>query len=180
MLISLDVVNMFTNIPVEKTLKLIEKNKLKGYEKKEELIKVIQECLKQNYFRFNNKFYIQKKGLPMGSSMSPIMAEIYMNYFENKIMSTVKNKDKIKKWMRYVDDILLIWEGDDEELKVFFEEVNKLEESIKFKMEVGNKETNFLDLNIRITKENKLKFDIYRKSTYTDVIICLLYTSRCV
>ena len=62
----------------------------------------MQDCLKQNYFRFNNKFYSQKKGLPMGSSMSPVMAEIYMNYFENKIMSTVKNEDKIKKWMRYV------------------------------------------------------------------------------
>ena len=73
--------------------------------------------------------------------------------------------------MRYVDDILLIWEDDDEELKVFFEEVNKLEENIKFKMEVGNKEINFLDLNIRITREIKLKFDIDRKSTYRNVII---------
>ena len=72
--------------------------------------------------------------------------------------------------MRYVD-ILLTWEGDDEELKVFFEELNKLEESIQFKMEFGNKEKNFLDLNIRITRENKLKLDIYRKRTYTDVII---------
>ena len=36
------------------------------------------------------------------SSMSPIMAEIYMNYFENKIMSTVKNKDKIKKYIIYI------------------------------------------------------------------------------
>ena len=38
-------------------------------------------------------------------------------------------------------------------------------------MEVGNKEINFLDLNIRLTKEKKRKFDIYRKRTYTDVII---------
>ena len=107
----------------------------------------------------------------MGSSMSPVMVEIYMNYFENKIMSTVKNEDKIKKWMRYVDDILLIWEGDDEEIKVFFEEVNKLGESIELKMEVGNKEINVLDLNQSITQENILNFEIYVERTYTDGIL---------
>ena len=83
-----------------------------------------------------------------------------MNYFENKIMSTVKNKDKIKKWMRNIEDILLIWVGDDEGLKVFFEEVNKLEETINLKIKVGNKKMNFLDLNQRIIQENikNLKF----------------------
>ena len=72
---------------------------------------------------------------------------------------------------RNIDDILLIWEGDDEELKLFFEEVNKLEETINLKIKVGNKGINFLDLNQRIIQENILKFEIYRKSTYTDVII---------
>ena len=83
-----------------------------------------------------------------------------MNYFENKIMSTVKNKDKIKKWMWNIEDILLIWVGDDEELKVLFEEVNELEETINLKIKVGNKKMNFLDLNQRIIQENIIEFEI--------------------
>ena len=75
-------------------------------------------------------------------------------------MSTVKNKDKIKKWMWNIEDILLICVGDDEELKVLFEEVNKLEETINLKIKVGNKKMNFLDLIQRIIQENIIKFEI--------------------
>ena len=81
------------------------------YRYKKQLIKVIKGCVNQNYFRFNNKFYIQKKGLPMASSLSPILAEIYMNDFEKQLVSSTKYKDNIKLWSRYVDDVLVIWEG---------------------------------------------------------------------
>lgn len=169
-LMSLDVVDMYTNIPVNKVLQIIEENKLGGYENKKELVSLIKECMEQNYFRFNNKFYIQKRGLPMGSPMSPLLAEIYMNNMENKIMESKTHNLKIKKWLRYVDDILIIWEGTDEEWKQFVEEINNMEETIKFKMEIGNQEINFLDLNIKMTKDNFI-FDIYRKETFTDAII---------
>lgn len=71
-------------------------NTLKGYEKEGELIYVIYKCLNQNYSRFNNKFHIQKKGLPMGLSVSEglLMAEIYTNNFKNKVKVTSSIKTK--------------------------------------------------------------------------------------
>lgn len=70
-----------------------------------------------------------------------------------------KYKNKIQKWMRYVDDVWIIWEGNDKELQIFFEKINNLEENITFKMEVG-KTRKYISwiFNIRITGNNKLIF----------------------
>lgn len=38
-----------------------------------------------------------------------------MNDFENKLMELMRLKEKIKLQGRYVDDVLLIWEGNIEE-----------------------------------------------------------------
>ena len=170
-LMSIDVKDMFTNIPSEKVIEIIKKNKMNEYQGKEQLLKIVKMCMDQNYFRFNNRFYKQNKGLPMGSSLSPILAEIYMNDFENNFMNNSKYKRNIIKWVRYVDDILIIWDGDMKEIENFVVEVNSIEPTIQFKEEIGGKEICFLDLNLRITENNKIEFDIFRKSSYTDVII---------
>ena len=169
-LMSLDVKDMYTNIPIIDTMKLIKENNLTNIEYKEEIIECLRICLQQNYFRFNNKFYIQKEGLPMGSPLSPIIAEIFMNDFENKIIEEFNRNKKINTWIRYVDDILILWEGSTEEFKNFTDEINKINKEIKFQEEIGGSEINFLDLNIKINNL-KLEFNIYRKGTYTDLII---------
>jgi Reverse transcriptase (RNA-dependent DNA polymerase) len=169
-LMSLDIKDMYTNIPIAKTVEIIKKNKLSNVEWKNEIIEGLELCLSQNYFRFNNKFYIQENGLPMGSPLSPLMAEIFMNSFEIKILKDIDKERRIKKWIRYVDDILIVWEGEVNEFKKFTEQLNNIEKTIKFQEEIGGLEINFLDINIKI-EDNKLKFDIYRKGTYSDLII---------
>lgn len=169
-LISLDVKDMFTNIPADKVIHLVKNNRLSEFENKEEVIELLSVCLRQNYFRFNNRFYVQEEGLPMGSPLSPVMADIYMNEFEKRIITESKHRDKIKTWLRYVDDILLIWEGNDEEFEEFVNEINGMEQKINFQEEVGGKEINYLDLHITINN-GMFKFDIFRKKTYSDLII---------
>ena len=66
------------------------------------MLKVRKECLRQNYFRFNNTFYIQGAGLSMGPSLSPIMAEMFMNDLENRLLDITKYKEKVQLWVRYV------------------------------------------------------------------------------
>ena len=124
---------MFTNIAVDKAVKLVEDNRMGNYEYKKQLVKVIKECVQQNYFRFKDRFYIQEEGLPMGSSLSPILADIYiyiyiyMNDFEKRLLNCTRYKGNIKLWVRYVDDILVIWEGSIEEKELFVKEVNTKE-----------------------------------------------------
>jgi hypothetical protein len=170
-LISIDVKDMFTNIPIDKVMELIKENRMNKFQYKDQMVEMIKTCMEQNYFRFNNKFYIQKKGLPMGSSLSPIMAEIYMNELENNVMNSSMYKNNIKKWVRYVDDILIIWEDENKQIDKFMEELNGIEMGIQFKEEIGGEKIAYLDLNIMITEGKKFEVDIYRKSTYSDAVI---------
>lgn len=49
------------------------------YQHKDMIVKDIETCTEKNYLRFNNKFYIQTKRLPIRSALSPVIAEIYMD-----------------------------------------------------------------------------------------------------
>ena len=73
---SLDVKDMFINIPITETIELIKNNRLNNVEYKEQLIEISVVCAKQNYFRFRNRYYVQEEGLPMGSPLSPVMVDI--------------------------------------------------------------------------------------------------------
>ena len=49
-----------------------------------------------------------------------------MNDFEKQLITSTKYKDNIKLCSRYVDDILVIWEGSIEEVHEFINEVNNM------------------------------------------------------
>ena len=49
--------------------------------------------LKQNYFEFNNKIYQQLEGLAMGSPLSNIIAEIFLQHIDTKIQNIIKSFD---------------------------------------------------------------------------------------
>jgi len=64
-------------------------------------------------FKFNKQLYLQKIGCAMGSQASPEICDIAMYDLENHIISTERN---ILKWLRYRDDILLLYTGTHDEL----------------------------------------------------------------
>ena len=53
-----------------------------------DIILLLGFCLKNMYFSFQEEFYEQVQGVVMGSSVSPIVANLYMEYFEQKALST--------------------------------------------------------------------------------------------
>jgi hypothetical protein len=58
---------------------------------KHELMKISHIIIKQNYFQFQNTFYIQEEGLTMGALTSLISSEIYLQYIENTVIcDTIK------------------------------------------------------------------------------------------
>ena len=87
---SLDVKDMFSNIPVERTIEIIKNNSLIKVEYKEQLIEILRTRVNQNYFRSNNKYYIQEDGLSVGSPLALVMADIYTNSFEKKLSNRNK------------------------------------------------------------------------------------------
>lgn len=180
-LASFDVVNLYTNVPVDETIKVLEQNLRDNSnllpKAIDELIILTRTIIKQNYFQFNNEFYTQNEGLAMGSPLSGILAELFLNDLENKYLwNKDRNKvnkivDKIIFYHRYVDDTILLFNGNARQLNILNNYLNKIHKNMQFTLEIEeNHSINFLDLTITQSDKN-LKFKIYRKPTATDLTI---------
>ncbi len=174
-LASLDIVNLYTCVPINETIEIIRQNLIKHKKLSTpeivELIELLQLVLSQNYFTFNGKIYKQKEGLAMGSPLSGFLADIFINNLENSIIKNYPQAHKIISYSRFVDDTLLIFNGSTDEIKTLYETFNKAHSNIKFTIEYEtNKNINFLDMNIA-TSNNIPAINIYRKPTTTDTTI---------
>ena len=70
------------------------------------LLKVV---LNNCVFSFQGKFYKQLHSTAMGSPCLPVVANIYMEYFEKKALGPeLPMSFTINTWLRYVDDVLTI------------------------------------------------------------------------
>ena len=93
-MMSFDVESLFTSVPVEPSIhiikKLLEDDKSLHLRTKMTVnqISCWIFCLKTTYFIFQGKFYEQVKGAAMGSPISPIVANLFMEDLEVKALST--------------------------------------------------------------------------------------------
>lgn len=69
----------------------------------------------------------------MGNCLSPILSNLYMEYFEKELLSSVANFEYTL--FRYVDDIFAVITNSIE-IPTFLTQFNKLSETINFKVEI--------------------------------------------
>ena len=98
------------------------------------------------YFSFRGQLFKQKFGTAMGSPVSPILANFFMEWLEQQAIATAPIDCKPKLWKRYVDDILeIIKRGKVEALTDHLNGIDKTN-SIKFTHEPEkNAQIPFLD-----------------------------------
>ena len=181
-LMSFDITNLYTNVPVNLTLDIVKKflqstlvnNEYLEVSDIDNIATLIELVTSQNFFLFNNKKYLMQDGLPMGSALSGLLADFYIDYIEQIIFSKkyqLFTKDIIY-YGRYVDDILIIHNSSSANTVALLNLFNNIDK-VKFTCEKETNNTlNFLDLTITKDIPNKkLSFDIYRKPTSTDIII---------
>ena len=85
-LVSYDVTPLFTSVPVEECLSIV-KDLLSADDTLEsrtdlnpkQVTDLLEICLKTTYFVYDEKFYIQRENAAMGSPVSPIIANLFIN-----------------------------------------------------------------------------------------------------
>lgn len=163
-LVSLDVTSLFTNIPIELVKLAINNNKEKfTIVPVEVIINAIDILMNNTFFSFNNKIFKQIFGLPMGSPIAPICADLAMSLLESECLSQLDFNPLF--YYRYVDDIITCIPFD--KINTVVTTFNNFNEKLKFTFETENPHNNsipFLDI-LLIRKGNKLKFDWFQKPT---------------
>jgi hypothetical protein len=174
-LASLDIEDLFTNIPVNRAID-IAINRIGASEKfcqatltKTDMKQLLLMALNNSYFQFNGKFYRQKRGLPMGNPLSPILADLYMHDYMAKHLDEVCQPNRL--W-RYVDDILIITHMSENETRDYVKKLNSIKSNIRFTFEYENEASiNFLDTKLTRGIDDAIKIRWFRKETASDRIL---------
>ena len=172
-LVSYDVTALFTSVPIPPVVKIIEEKLKEDQElsrrtnmNTRHIIKLLEFCLRSTYFVFQGQHFEQVEGAAMGSPLSPIVANIYMEHFEAKALETAPHSPSI--WKRYVDDTFVILKTAYKE--EFFHHLNSIEEKIQFTAENTRADGSlpFLDTLVTVEEDGSLSTSIYRKPTHTN------------
>ena len=86
---------------------------------------------------FNNKFYIQVDGVAMGSSLGPVLANIFLSHHEENWVNKCPIKFKLSFYGRCVDDIFILFESS-ESADLFHKYMFSKHQNINFTVEKEN------------------------------------------
>lgn len=75
------------------------------------------------YFWFGGRYYLQQCGVAMGAKFAPSMANPFMAKWAEDIIYA-NPMPQLVFWRRYIDDFLLLWDGDMHSLQLFIAELN--------------------------------------------------------
>jgi len=175
-LVSHDVVSLFTKVPMPEAMKVIETRikedttlKDRTNLEPEDIIDLLKFVCEGTFFAFQGQIYEQIFGTPMGSPVSPVVANLFMEHLEQKVMSTCPDDIKPQFWIRYVDDIMeAIPAGKLDELTNF---LNTVDETGNIKFTHEEEEQNklpMLDVLAHRQEDGTIKTTVYRKKTHTD------------
>ena len=138
MLLSFDVVSLFTRIPVDLAIK-VAKERLRNDASLgqrtslpvEDIIELLSFCLNTTYFVFEGTYYQQVFGTAMGSLVSAVIANLVMEDVEQRALASTPVNPSF--WKRFVDDVISA--VSENVIDVLLQHLNSIEPSIQFTVE---------------------------------------------
>ena len=131
LLITIDVTALYTFIEHEDGLRAVKHflntRALGLYKYTEMLLIMIQNCLQDYCFLFNNCLYQQMRGTAMGTCYVPSYANLHMGWWEEQVLlgeELIEWSNRIIMWVCYTDYIFAIWKGDEETATEFVKKIN--------------------------------------------------------
>ena len=170
---SLDVKSLFTSIPRNTIIEIVEKKwrHISAYTTitKKLIIDAINLCFDHSYIAFRGKIYQQIDGCAMGNPLSQLLAALIVDDIITKSISEMQFKIPLIK--SYVDDLLMAIPKNSEQqvLRVF----NKQNTRVQFTIERENNEGHlpFLDIVMMRQEDGKIDTKWYMKPTTSGRIL---------
>ena len=171
-MVSYDVSALFTSVPVPKAVEVIKDRLERDDTLKErsalspsQIADLLQFTLDTKYFVYRGEYYQQTHGAAMGSPVSPVVANLYMEYFEDIAMTSGSITPRI--WYRYVDDTYVVIERT--QYEEFSRDLNQIDPNIQFTTEVeSDGKLPFLDTLVTRQPGGNVTLTVYKKPTHTD------------
>jgi hypothetical protein len=161
---SFDIVSPFTRVPIKEIMYLL------GRHFEEDVLGLFRHVLSTSYFTFNGQFYGQTDGVAVGSPLTPVIGNFYMEDYEETALESAPLKPRC--WFRYVDDTSVIWQHGPDRLKDFLHHLNGIHQSIQYTMETESEgHLPFLDLIIYRKPDGSLGHKVYCKPTHTNLYL---------
>ena len=135
---SYDVKALFTSVPTTKACIIIKQRLEEDQELNQRaslsidnITSLLEFCITSTYFSFQGKFYEQVEGAAMGSPLSPVVANLYMESFGVEAIRSAPHPPQL--WKRFVDDTFTILQSSKRE--GFLEYLNSIDQHIQFTAE---------------------------------------------
>ncbi|XP_073510776.1 uncharacterized protein [Phyllobates terribilis] len=131
----------------------------------------LNEALEGNIITREQRDFLH--GTAMGVAFAPSYANLIRGLWEREIFlfNPKKNIDKVLLWLRFIDDIFVIWQGSEEDLRSFIDDLNKNSQNIILSSKYDQVSMDFLDLSIYNGKDNTLQTQVYRKPTAVNSLL---------
>ena len=170
-LVSYDVTALFTSVPVTESIEIIRRRlqndptlPQRTTLSADHVCDLLACCLNTTYFTFEGNFFQQTEGAAMGSPVSPIVANLFMEDFEEKALASFHTPPRY--WGRYMDDTMTVLKTS--VVEEFSNHLNSQHPAIQFTRELEDNGSIAM-LDTRITRtDSALAFSVYRKPTHTD------------
>ena len=135
---------------------------------------IVTFIIKNTYLDQNNKIFHQRKGIPMGTDAAPMIANLYLYWYESNFIDKicVTDKEEAKRYnntYRFIDDLLIV-NNDNSSKHVIhtagYEYIYPRQLEIKettCKIERDLYHVQFLGLDISVNHSNTFRVKVYDK-----------------
>ena len=181
-LCSLDVVNLYPNVDTKRYTRMVAEFAVEalGGDAREllgldcaDLRRLLDFVCEHYEVRLNDKYYLQKFGVPMGARFAPPFAIIVLHFVETEAIKKISSFCNVIIYKRYIDDVFLLFAPKDVSNKNLVGDIlnvfNSIDGRLQFTVEVPEKGRTlpFLDMQFAVGPDYLIRFWWYQKSMHS-------------